>query len=222
MKNLRNIFKEYNDPKIYRDLKIGFACLIVLGILITFAVSPSLRHEIGIGNNHAISTPKVHHTKVHHPPDIHLKKKSGRSGHQKAAQGHSKPTQGNPSSKGHRGLEGVKPPSAQHEEPGSGVGNPGPSPAPKSPPPSTPSPSHPSEGNGGGSTSGGGKSVSPEVEAGAKGKVIEIPNLEIPPIIEETTHGVNKTVNGVTGTLEESTKSLPVHTELPEVCVIKC
>lgn len=225
MKNLLNIFKEYNDPKVYRDLKIGFACLIILGILITFAVSPSLRHEIGIGNNEPVPISKEHHNSHHKRVINHVQPQGQRkhvhSGHQSHAKGHSNPVTTHHSSNGHEGLGGVQsPPSHPHpESPESPSGSPGSGSTPEPSPPNSPSPSHPSENNGGGSK----KSPGVETETNNKGKVqVEIPVIKTPPLIEEVTHGVNETVNGVTDKVEETTQPLPVHAELPEVCLLNC
>lgn len=224
MKNLLNTSKSYKDPRVYRDLKIGFACVVILGILIAFAVSPKLRHEIGIGPAHPVATPKVYHH-PNKPPVLNHVRHQGQgkhthSGRQSNAHGHSHPTQGHNESQSHGGLEGVtQPPSNPHPEPGSGNNNPAPIPAQVTPPPTASPPSHPSEDNGGE------QSASPpvEVEAHGKGKVIiEVPGVELPPVVEETTHGVDGVVNGVTGAVEETTKQLPVHTEVPEICVLKC
>lgn len=224
MKNFRNIFKEYQgDPKTFRDLKIGFACLIVLGILIAFVVSPPLRHSIGIGDNHPVINPPakvIQHNKHAKTPGkeegrLH-NKQSNQGSH---AHGHSHPSTTHPSPNQVEGSEGVKTP---HETPGGGGGHP----APESSPPGTPTPSHPTENNpppsggGGGGESGGGSP--PGSSGGHVGVEVEVPGVTLPPVVEEVTKGLNETVNGLTSIVNEVTKEAPVQVEVPPICILKC
>jgi hypothetical protein len=73
MKNFKNILSEYQDPKVFRYMKIGFICLIATGILIAFVASPAFRHLIhhhgpkpGISPHLIISEPHKRHTRVTH------------------------------------------------------------------------------------------------------------------------------------------------------------
>lgn len=45
-------FKEFNDPKVYRNLKLGFAAMIVMSVLLALiAYSEPVRDSIGLGQN---------------------------------------------------------------------------------------------------------------------------------------------------------------------------
>lgn len=220
MKNLRNIFKSYQDPKIYRDLKIGFACLIVLGVLVAFVVSPPLRHAIGIGDNHPVTTPKEyvnpHHHHAQHPGHQQGKTDHVHKGQQSHAQGNPDPGSHHHTSNSVGGLEGIT-------EPPSSGGNPGGSPA--NPPSSSPPASHPpthTEPSGGNNNNPGDSGSGVTDNPGHVGVEAEVPGIAAPPLIEEVTHGVNETVNGLTSTVNEVTEELPVQVEVPEVCVLKC
>lgn len=213
MKNSLNIFKEYNDPRIYRNLKIGFACLVVLGILIALAISPGLREDIGISHNHAVGTPKAHHHKTHSL--LGTQKPIVRS-HQKITETKRTPLVRRTPSKKHKRLEGVKtqhPEQNQNEQESSGNDT---GPRPESTPPGSPSPAHPSENNNGDQNQ---QKNPPAKEGKLK---IEAPPIQSPPVVEEVVHGVNETVNGVTGTIGEKTKELPVQVELPKICALTC
>lgn len=253
MRNLRNIFKEYQgDKRVYRNLLIGFASLIVLGVLLLFVVSPEFRHSIGIGNNTPVAIPKEH-PKPHH--------KGGQTpGHQKGTpQGvHKHRKQNGTQGNAHPGsTKVVKHPSNGNTPSGSGGGNTpsgepnpeGSNPTPSNPPPvNQPTPSAPPNGGGGGGAtnpggasgssggtpnpppppSNGAGSTGVRVEAGG-GKVeaeVNIPPVTNLPPVEEVTKGVNETVNGATGIVEETvngvTGPLGIEAELPKICLINC
>ena len=51
---------------------------------------------------------------------------------------------------------------------------------------------------------------------------VSVPGVTNIPPIEEVTKGVNGTVGGVTGTVEEIPKGIGVEVPLPEVCLVNC
>lgn len=228
MKNSRNIFKEYNDPKIFREMKIGFACLIVLGILIAFLASPDLRHKIGIGDAEPLThshRPAVGNAKVALPgrPTSQGGSPRAESTQRKASQANSQPAQGRDHSKEESGSKapssGSNPSIPTNPSPGSPPTQQSSPPAPSNPgsttTPISSSAAPISSGSSGESTTG-------ESSQGGGKVAVEVPDLEVPSVVEETTEGVNGAVNGATGTVGEVTQETPVHVEPPEVCVLKC
>lgn len=211
MRNFRNIFKEYNDPRVFTNLKIGFLCLIVLGVAVFLAV-PDIRHSVGIGEGHPVqSAPPV---VVHRNDNIgnganasHNGAKKVQYGSQSQKNGTKGLTPSNPSS----GLGGTTQP------PGSGRGNPT-TPTPPTSQPTQPSaPSNPTGGNGSNDNGnrGGDGGVNPQPNSPSGNGGIEVE-------AEVTLPGVNGAVGGVTGTVNEITNQLPVPIEVDKVCLLKC
>lgn len=221
-------FQEYNDPKIYRNLKIGFASLVILGVLIAFIVSPPLRHSIGIGSNHSVENPPAkvypHHHAKNQPGNHERHRDHQHSSHQKRVEGHAQPSEGHHTQTKPKGSEGaIKIHHPNGHSPGSGGGKP----TPSAPEPSAPPPSHPTEDNLGGGNSGqaegsdngkGRPETPPTAEGHGKAEVeLEVPNVTTLPPVEETVHGVNNTVNGATSAVEGKVDELetPVQVEVP-------
>lgn len=235
---MSNKLKEYNDPKVYRDLKIGFASLIVCACLlfaIGLLVSPGLRHDIGIGNATPLPTPiiKIHHPKSHpiqhhktahrHHESQHRREKAHRHAHShSSATGH--PTRSVTAHNPSEGLEALPAPHEhkvvhtpeRHES----------SPGGNSQPPTQPGTGEP---GGGSSASEGAKSperneVPPK--PGHVGVEVVIPPVTTAPPVEAVVHEVNEAVNETAGAVEHTvnplTEGVGVHVEVPEVCVINC
>lgn len=235
MRNLPNKLKEIQDPKVLRYLTIGFAALVITIFLTFFIASPSFRHgvlhpHIGLFDN----TPVTREHKPH-PKAQPQHKLTNRSGH---AQNGGAPNKEHPShSKTGSKGNGANPPSSnggggnpshgEHNPEGGNHENPSPNPSPTPNPTPDPAPNPGNSGNGNGPGSGGsGNGNNPGTSPGKVGVEVEIPGVTLPPVVEETTKGVNETVNGATGKVEETvngvTKGLGVEVELPPVCVIKC
>jgi hypothetical protein len=202
MRNLRNTFKSYEDPKVFFYLKIGFACLIVLGVLIAFAVSPKLRHDVGIGNAHPVSTPKVHHHRRHrHSQEETVGQRQHKDeahAHQHHAKSDAHPTAHHPiDHPGSAPGEGF--PVSHHQPPSSGGGSGKPAPTPE---PSSPPTSHPTE------------HKSEAVEDHGTKVEVEVPGVKIPPVA--------KAVDTVNEAGKAVTKDVPVPVGPPEVCLLNC
>lgn len=212
---LPKLFQEYQaDPRVYRHLKIGFACLIVAGtILIAFAVSPTLRQKIGIGEAHSVpQTHRVHkHHHRHHRVHGHHRSLKHQRSESSLPQGspenvhftprhHHKKTSGVTGNSGgsHRHRHHHKPPPPPIFVP----------PAPESSASNTPGNSSNSKGKG---------STKAKVEAELE--------VELPPVAEEATHGVTEgggvtnAVNNSVGTVPHET---PVQVAAPRVCLPNC
>lgn len=238
-----NKFKEFQNPAMYKYFKLGFATLIVMAVLlfaIGLAVSPTLRHDIGIGNATPIekeARPHRNPQKNKHPNgnEDHIRGKHSHSGHHSQAKAKEHKGAGNPVIHRHNPSESISQPQggehvvkpvhhehhnetpqeAPHETPSveqpSGSGN-------ETPAPSNPTtPTHPTESGGGTTPPTVGKPPKTEVE-------LNIPPVTNAPVVEEVVGTVNETVNGVTGTVEGTVNELgtPIHIEVPEVCLVTC
>lgn len=220
MKNFKNIFIEYQDPKVIRNLKWGFALLVVLGILITFVAAPSLRHFIipehktNIGNNQVVT--KQHRSLSERDPQSLSRHKDQQS-------------KGKSPSKGKEGSDSQPGGSVNGNRGDSTIpSNPSSPPPPKSPGSSTEN-EPTSKGNGGQSGSSkpgnGNSNGEPGTETGKDHNSVP-PITKLPPPLDDpgaegVGNTVHDTVNGVTDQVNGVTSELPVQVEIPKVCILK-
>lgn len=228
MKSLLKRFKEVNDPTVLRYLTIGFACLCVAVFLTFFIAAPGFRENvlhphIGLFDNEPV-------TREHKPSPP--KKGNTVSGSKKNGGGSDSSRPSNGSSPGQKG-NGTKSPSSNGggDNPSNGgknngsdnnpsgnhpgSGNPAPAPNPVASPAANPSSPGKSEGNGKSEDSNGGASVGVEAGGAKVEAEIVVPDLTVPPVVEEAGKGVSDTVNGIT-------KEVPLPVEVPKVCLPNC
>jgi hypothetical protein len=248
---LSNPFKEVQgDKSVYRKLLLGFTCVIVLSVLlfsIALTVSPNLRHDIGIGNNAPVGRthPSAHRpVEAHHPSHktdqengqhnegVISGKKDHRHKRADVQKGNTHQGKGNHESPPESPTGPPKPPvETKHEHEST-----------PTPEPTLPAPTHPSgeskpPASGGGTTieesnpgdGGGGVTTNPvrppTVSKPPRVEVeVKIPPITEAPVVAEVTGAVNETINGVTSTVEGTVSGagLPIHVEVPEVCLINC
>lgn len=185
MNGLRRAFSEYNDPKIFRSMKIGFAALAITGVLILIALSasPTLRHLVGIGHNHRVPTrhAKLHHPKHHRHHRVAIRRHRRR--HQEPQETTEHHVASTPTNKPHKASHGVStpqnPPHVHHPRHHHAHPAPPPPSSPSTPPQPAPTPGN-SAGHGKSSNS---NAAHVALEAGpAKVEAELTPTLPVEPV----------------------------------------